>query len=364
MELKKQNILILVKTMHVGGTEKVVLQLCEILKNRVGRIVVCSSGGVYVRELNKMRIRHYEIPDFCNEDLIKMLRTLKSLSRIIQDENITIIHSHHRKAAFYAEIASGKCVLKIADAHNTFHDKKHLTRFSYRHTRLIAVGEKVKKNLTDYFGIPEKRVEVIQNAVKPFAGKIEPIKELAQARETHNVLIGNIGRLSKQKGIPYFIEAAGIVNKTHPEARFYIIGEGEDREQLERQVCEKKLEGVVTFLGYRDDIQNTIAQLDFIVLCSLWEGLPLTPIEAYSVGRTVIGTAVDGTVEIIRDGVEGFLVAPEDSESIAEKIIYLIVHPEIRKQMENEARKRYEEAFSFDKLKDSYLRYYDGLDEL
>lgn len=362
MDLKKQNVLLLVKTMHIGGAEKVVLQLCEILKNRVNKIVVCSSGGVCVSQLDKLKIMHYEIPDFCGENLVKMFRTLRSLKKIIRDEKITVIHSHHRKAAFYAEImAPGKCMIKIADVHNTFHDKKQLTRFSYRHTRLIAVGEMVKKNLMDYFGISEKRIEVIHNAVKPFVGKIEPVKELVEARKKDNVLIGNIGRLSEQKGIPYFIEAAEIVNKTHPEARYYIIGEGEDREQLEKQVYEKDLENMVIFLGYRDDIQNIIAQLDFIVLCSLWEGFPLTPIETYSVGKTVIGTAVDGTVEIIRDGVDGFLVEARNPEVIAEKIIYLITHPEIRKQMENEARKRYEEVFSFEKLVDSYIRYYEYL---
>ena len=112
------------------------------------------------------------------------------------------------------------------------------------------------------------------------------------------------------------------------------------------------------FLGYRNDIQNVINQLDFIVLSSLWEGLPLTPIEAYSVGKTVIGTAVDGTQEIIRDGVDGYLIEPRNAYQIAEKMIVLIEQPEIREKMELQATHRYQEEFSYIKLKQRYIDFY------
>lgn len=74
-------------------------------------------------------------------------------------------------AALYAELICGKSILKIANAHNTFHDKKTLTRLAYRNTKLIAVGEMVKKNLVEYYGIPNEQVTVIHNAIKPFDGK-------------------------------------------------------------------------------------------------------------------------------------------------------------------------------------------------
>ena len=76
-----------------------------------------------------------------------------------------------------------------------------------------------------------------------------------------------------------------------------------------------------------------MSQLDFVVLSSLWEGLPLTPIEAYSVGKTVIGTAVDGTPEIIRDGVDGYLVEPRNPMQLAEKMNELIENADMRESM-------------------------------
>lgn len=349
--------------MGLGGTENVVLQLCEILAGRVNKVVVCSSGGFHEKKLQAMRIKHYMLPDVASKNPLDMLKTYRLIKSIIKKEKITIVHSHHRMAAFYAEIAASKDVVKVANAHNTFQDKKKLTQFAYRNTEVVAVGEMVKKNLTDFFGIPDRQVSVIHNAVKSFDGVVQSISALNSDNAEGHILIGNIGRLSEQKGMSYFIDAAELVARSHPEALFVIVGDGELKEQLHEYVKSKNMQDSFLFLGYRNDIQNVIGQLDFIVLSSLWEGLPLTPIEAYSVGKTVIGTAVDGTQEIIRDGIDGYLVEPRNVVQIAEKIIVLIEHPEIREKMESQAIQRYQDEFSFEKLKQSYLHYYEELRE-
>ena len=361
MKLKNQNILFIARTMGLGGTENVVLQLCEILSDKVNKIVVCSSGGVHEKKLQEMGIKHYMIPDIASKKPMDMLKSRRSIKNVINEEQITIVHSHHRMAAFYAELVAPKSVVKVANAHNTFTDKKKLTQLAYRNTKVIAVGEMVKKNLTEYFEIPKEQICVIHNAVKPFDGNVVPIEALCQERTKENVLIGNIGRLSEQKGMSYFIEAAEITAKTHPEARFIIVGEGEEKEQLHVQVKAKGLQDKVLFLGYRSDIQNVMSQLDFVVLSSLWEGLPLTPIEAYSVGKTVIGTAVDGTPEIIRDGVDGYLVEPRNPMQLAEKMNELIENPEMRENMGIQAMRLYQEEFSFEKMKQLYVKFYNEM---
>lgn len=361
--LCEQNILMITRTMGLGGTENVVLQLCEILSSKVNKIVVCSSGGIHEQDLKEMGIKHYKIPDIASKQPLDIIKSYLLIKSIIKKEKITIIHSHHRMASFYAEIIASKNVIKIANAHNTFSDKVRLTQLAYRNTKIIAVGEMVKKNLTEHFCISNDRISVIHNAVKQFDGNIEPIKDLYQEHEKGNVLIGNIGRLSEQKGMKYFIKAAEITINTHPEARFIIVGDGEEKNQLCEDVKAKGLQNKILFLGYRNDIQNVMSQLDFIVLSSLWEGLPLTPIEAYSVGKTVIGTSVDGTVEIIRDNIDGCLVDACNSTQLAKKINWLIENPEIRKELELNAKKWYCQEFSFDKLTQRYIEFYEGLND-
>ena len=358
MNLREQNILFLTRTMGLGGTENVVLQLCEIFRPVVNKIVVCSCGGVNVEALSQMGIKHYQIPDMTEKNPRVVRQIYGQIRRIIKTENITVVHSHHRMAALYAELAAPKNMCKIANAHNTFQNKKRLTQLAYRNTKLIAVGEMVKRNLVEYFRIPSQQVSVIHNAVKPFDGNIQPVAIPEQERKAGHILIGNVGRLTAQKGMRYFIDAAAIVSETHPQARFFIVGDGEEKDNLQKLVQSKKLEKKVFFLGYRSDIQNVMSQLDLIVLSSLWEGLPLTPIEAYSVGKTVIGTAVDGTPEIIRDGVDGYLVERCNSVQLSDKMDYLLKHPQIREELERQAQKRYCDEFSFEKLKTANIELY------
>lgn len=360
MDLPEQNILFFPRTMGLGGTEKVVLQLCEIFKPLVNKIVVCSCGGENVKYLEMMGIRHYMIPDIESKSLIVMLKTAREIRKIVKDENITVIHTHHRMAAFYVATLRlfTKCSF-INTSHNTFYDKKSLTAFAYKHARLVACGEMVKKNLVDYFGLPDENVTVIRNAVAPFEGRIEKNETIEKLRSKGCFVVGNIGRLTEQKGFEYYIRALPKVHKSHPEVHFLIIGTGELEQKLRDLSKQLGVENEVHFLGYHSDIQNLISQVDLVVLSSLWEGLPLTPIEAFSVGKTVVATAVDGTVEIVEDGKNGFLVEPRKPEQIAEKVIWMIEHPHEKKRMEQEAQKGYEQNFSMERLSKAYIDFYE-----
>ena len=99
-------------------------------------------------------------------------------------------------------------------------------------------------------------------------------------------------------------------------------------------------------------------QMDYIVLSSLWEGLPLTPIEAFSVHRPVIGTAVDGTKEIIENGNNGFLIAPRSAQEIAEKVIELAQNEKERLEMGEHAYITYKEKFDFSVFQANVLDFY------
>ena len=102
------------------------------------------------------------------------------------------------------------------------------------------------------------------------------------------------------------------------------------------------MEREILFLGYHSDIQNIMSQLDFIVLTSLWE-------------------AIEGTSEIVQDGVNGYLVAPKDVETFAEKMSLLISNSKKREKLEHQAKICYKKHYSFENLKQKYINYYEGL---
>lgn len=362
MELRSQNILFLLRSTSHGGTENVVVQLCEILKPEVNRIIVCSAGGFRREILDDMGIPFYEIPDLEHKSPRTVLSVLKILNHIMKAEKVTVVHTHHRMAAFYAAMLSCRySFIFMNTSHNTFTDKRRLTRFAYKKAHLIACGEMVKKNLVNVYGFPDDRVTAIHNAVKPFDGEVAPDPLLEQLHADKYFIIGNVGRLSEQKGMEYFIRAIHFILEKHPRARFVIVGDGEYEQRLKSLSDKLQLDSYLYFLGYRSDIQNLMAQLDLVVLSSLWEGLPLTPIEAFSVGRTIVATAVDGSVEIVRDGVDGLLIKPGDSKEIAQKVSWMIEHPKDRMKMEEMAYERFTEEFSFHKFGEKYMTFYRKL---
>lgn len=358
-KLQKQNVLFFTRTMGLGGTENVVLQLCEIFKPLVNSIVVCSCGGVNVEKLNEMGIKHYLIPDIENKSISTMFAVCKTIKTIVKEERITIIHTHHRMAAFYVSLLGlyRNCKF-INTSHNTFENKKFLTRFAYGHACLIACGEMVKKNLVEYYELSENQITVIHNAVKPFVGEIIEDPLVKKLHDEGCFVIGNVGRLSEQKGMKFFINAIPKVLKEHPNARFLLIGSGEEETELRNLTNNLGLEYKVLFLGYRTDIQNLMSQLDLVVLSSLWEGFPLTPIEAFSVGKTIVATAVDGTVEIVKDSINGLLIEAKSPEQIADKVNWMIEHPNEKIKMERNASVSYKEEFSMNVFAKGYIDCY------
>ncbi len=363
MNLEKQNVLFFTRTMKLGGTEQVVLQQIEALQPYVNKIVVCSCGGIYTKQLKKMGISHYTIPDITKKDLFTCLKVCSCIRSIVKREHITIIHTEHRMAAFYTALLRlyKKCTF-INTSHNTFTNQRGLTVFSFRHANLIACGGQVKNNLMEYFKIPEKRISVIHNSVRPFSGEVKADAELLRLHQQGYFLIGNIGRLTEQKGMEYFIDSVPEIAAKYPKTRFFIVGSGELDAELKQRVERLGINDTVSFLGYRSDIQNLMSQLDLVVLSSLWEGFPLTPIEAFSVGKTVVGTGVDGTVEIIKNEENGLIVEPRSSKQIAMAVSRMIEDQDLRKNCEIKAAEDYREQFSFEQFKENYVKYYESID--
>lgn len=359
MKLQKHNILFFLRATQHGGTENVVIQLCKILEPYVNKIVVCSADGMKVNLLFDMGIKHYTIPDVEDKNPKTIFKILTKVNRIIKNEGITVIHTHHRMAAFYTYLIQKVTPIEfINTSHNTFNNKKLLTRVVYENAHLVTCGTMVKRNLVDYYGLTENAITVIHNAVEPFDGETSIIEDLYNLKKSGYRLIGNIGRLSEQKGMEYFIKSIPAVKAKCQNVKFIIVGDGEDKDKLINLAQELKVEDDLVFLGYRNDVRNVITHLDFVVLSSLWEGLPLTPIEAFSVRKTIIATAVDGTPEVVKDNVNGILIESQNTKQLAEKIIWLIENPRKRKCFEEQAYQTYLNGFSFDIFATAYLKYY------
>lgn len=358
MELSSERILMFEKSMNLGGSSQIVLQMCEVLKDKVEKIVVCSMGGVNIEKLNKIGIEHYAIKDI--SEITNSVSVLFALVKIIKHERITTIHTHHRMAAFYAHFLRALFGVKVVcSIHGEFYDKKILTKIAYHNCKLLACGNAVKHNLVAEYEINPDDVLVLRNTVKK-TGEYDEIAEIDGIREKNKnaFIIGYLGRLSEEKGVAVFVKSLEKVLAKNREVYYIIAGDGYQREFLINLSKEIGAEEHIVFLGYRSDPQNVIQQLDGVALCSFTEGLPLTPIEAFAYGKPVIATAVGGTIEIVKDAYNGILVNPGDSESISEAILKLSRDKNLYRKLSNNAVNSYNREFSYSAFESRLLELY------
>lgn len=352
------NILQLSRTMGQGGAEKVVFQISkELSKNN--NVYVASTGGIFEEKLENIGVKCIKIPDMNSKNIFLIIKTLITLFSIIKKYDIQIIHSHHRMAAFYSRLI--KCFYKniktIYTAHNVFYNKKKLLRFSLKDSKIIAVGDSVKTNLIDVYGLNGKEIKVIYNSIEKKENGEKPCDEIFLHRE-NKILIGNIGRLNEQKGIDIFIKAISDIIKYNKNVIGIIVGEGKEELKLKELVKVLNIEKNIKFLGFRTDVTEIIEQLDFIVLSSRWEGLPLTIIETFMMKKTMIASNINGNNEIIKDGYNGLLFEKDNIKELSEKINMIIHDNKLRNKLSDNARKTYNEKFIYSKFIEDYKALY------
>lgn len=345
--------------MELGGAEKIVFQLC--VDNLRDEQIVISCGGAYVDELRNAGIKHYRIPDINNKNPLQMARCFFCILYVTKQEKIDVLHSHHRMAAFYSRLVSLLTGAKnVYTAHSIFSDKYILTRFSIQKASVVAVGDSVKRNLIDFFRINENQITTIYNSIKIKENEPGEII-LDKMRKSGKILIGIIGRIIRKKGIDTFIKGIDICRQSIPDVIGVIIGDGEDLRQMKYMVRKRRLQKNILFLGYKDNVLDIIRQLDFTVSASRHEGLPLTPIETFSQGKTIVASNIPGNNEIITDNLNGLLFEVDNEEELADKMINLINDKTLLLELEINAIKTYNEKYDYKKFIASYQKFYQNL---
>ena len=337
--------------MDIGGAERIVYQLSSDLKDEFDSVHVASTGGLWESELAAKGIQHHKILDIDSKNPLTVLKLLTSIRQIIKKNEITIVHTHHRMAAFYIRLLKlvHPKLIHVYTAHNVFKDKLPLYGFALKNAKSVAVGEAVNKNLKEDVGITDSRV--IYNGVV----LKETDEQVDEIISYDGIKLGCIARLSEQKGLTYLLDAMSLL--TIKDIRLFIVGEGELREELENKVKELNLQDSVIFLGYRKDIVECINSFDFCVLPSVFEGFGLVAIEAFMNSKTLVATDIPGLNEVVTNK-NGVLVPAKDPAALASAIDKLATDATLRQKLSSQAKKDYENRFSYPMFLENYRALY------
>jgi glycosyltransferase involved in cell wall biosynthesis len=210
-------------------------------------------------------------------------------------------------------------------------------------------------------------VVVIRNAIRPERfDHPDPaargdLLDLVPVRGDGLLIVGAAGRLSPEKGVGVLVEAAAMVLRSVPSARFVVFGEGPLREDLTRRIVARGLQGRFLLPGFRDDLDRLLPAFDVFALPSFTEGLPNVALEASAAGVAVVATAVGGSPEAVDDGVNGLLVPSGDPAALAARLIEVLSDDDRRKALGRRGRDRVRDRFSFEGQALQYQRLFEQL---
>lgn len=343
-----------------GGMREQVLMLAQGLDRRAFQpVVVAPADEEWKRRLSATGVPLVHVPLPPGLDPWRDFLAGAGLWSALRRLHPGLVHLHGYKTVFLGVPAAllARTGPVLATVHGSWQVRPALAGLALPVERtvcrrldgLIAVSGVLGAALSTRGLVPRGGIHVIRNGIdlerfNPFVSGATFRVELGLA--STNQLIGTICRLTPEKGIDVFLQAAAIVAARHPGARFCVVGDGPEEVPLKRLARTLGLDKVVTFTGRRTDIPGILAALDVFVLASRSEGLPLALIEAMAMLRPVVATAVGGCPEVVQDGVSGRLVAPGDVAGLSRAIVGLLEREEVRRSLGREARRKIELEFS------------------
>ena len=218
---------------------------------------------------------------------------------------------------------------------------------------VIANSEETKRTILSRNPrlISSRKIKIIYNGINLQKYDNAPVK-FQYKRKGDEIIIGNAGRLVKQKGQKYLLDIAEELKKSGYNIKFLIAGEGKMENELKNLVRKRKLSRVIEFVGFVDDMRGFMESVDIFVLTSIWEGFGYVIVEAMASRTPVVAFDISSNPEIIDENVTGFLVEPFDIKAMTACIEKLIQDPVLLKTMGEAGRKRVENLFSIDRTQE------------
>ena len=350
---------------HLYGGARQVAYLLNGLQKFSGEYgLVCAAGAEIAGAISNPDVKIHRIKTKGDVDL----HFIGRLRKVIRHEKPDLLHVHSRRGDMLTALAGR--LEKIPMVHSRRVDNPpsffdlHF-KFPLFH-KIITISRGIREVLLEA-GVAKERVICIPSAVD--TERFSPVKADREGFLEEFGLTGDgpvlamIAQLIPRKGHAVFFEALPSILAKHPRARVLIFGRGPLKDELERSIQKQGLDRFVRFEGYRTDLEKVIPYVDMVVHPAFMEGLGVALLEAAACGVPIVACRAGGIPEIVQDKLNGFLVKPGDSKSLARHIIALLDDPDQLRQFSLAGRELVLESFSIDRMvRDNHRVYVETLE--
>lgn len=350
--------LFLVPELKAAGAERHITTLLPRLDPArfVSSVVCIGREGELFTDLRAAGIRATAL-NLCKWQAARALRELISIIRQEQPDVVSVW-------GFNAETL-GRIAARATGVKHTImwvHNASEITPRGFVHRAVdrglirwtsayfgVAMGQ--REFLVHERGYPAAKVQIIYNGVdtSSFDGGTDRGVLDEVGVSDGGPVVGILGSLRPEKDHGTFLRAASIVIDEMPRVHFLVIGDGECRPRLEALCRDLQITGNVHFVGARGDVGRMLRAIDVFTMTSITECLPMALLEAMACARPAVCTEVGGITEVVEDGETGYLVPPRDPARLADRLIYLLSHPQRARDMGEAGRHRVETSFGLDR---------------
>lgn len=324
-----------VENLERGGLERTVIDLIAAQREAGHHCaVVCLfQEGMLAAELREQGVMIQACGKRRGPDMHALLKARRFMTGLPG----AVLHTHNSMAHYYAVLATlGLPLARIINTRHSMGGRKGTTRQEWLYRRsmrctdhVVAVCEAERKRLQASGVRPRRSLSTIPNGInleRFMPAVAERRRALAEGLgwQPDSRVIGTVGRLQSIKDQARLIHAFGHVRSKVPDVVLVIVGDGDLRPQLEQLVEELGLQESVRFLGDRGDVPQLLAGMELFVLSSLSEGYSVALIEACAAALPIVATDVGGNREIVRDGVNGKLLAAGDTSALADALLGML----------------------------------------
>jgi glycosyltransferase involved in cell wall biosynthesis len=277
---------------------------------------------------------------------------VKRLASLLRKRKIDVVHAHHFDQGMIAWMATRlhpKTALVIG---RHYSDALYRVPSGMKRAGLLAIEQIVNRAatriivpstfiyqvLTEKQGVNSEKIDVIPYGFEP-EKYIQPgSAEVTRTREElnlhpENVVFGTFGRLHEEKGHRYLLGALAAIRKRNSEVVLLIVGDGPEKNAIEKQIDQLNLQESVLMLGWRRDVINLMAMVDAVVQPTLQEAFSQVMAEAMWMGKPLLITDVSGATDVICHGVNGLIVPRGDADALTNQMLNLAEDSSLRSRL-------------------------------